>query len=607
MLGFPETLLVVVAICGVLSIDSKALNEYSCNKDTPALSKSLVPQVSVVMCWREGAMTSPRALREILEHDQEYSFEVIYVHVDLALWRDTLKSVCQLQREFGHDRLRIVTTTPHAMPDKYVMFHRGAEFARSRYVLFSENNSLGFDDKEVAQLLAAMKSTRPTPSVLTTSVYAIQDGAIHYHHPAMQITLKRTAIGLVMAWTGFNGRVDADQNKAHTKFTNSANFTIRAADLVEPHTFMVDTAMLNLSATFDSSPFVAALFGLSAWRSSGINPAIAANVETTYEYPQEDLHVLDVPIVITRWAVHESLTSVAYLERRWGVLYKNQCGQSWHTVVAINGKRFERQEWRELERPATAVIVSALYFYALHMTHLTCHITWRNGTKSVLADNTAGELLMSLSVLTEDIDANRVEAIDAYATQRHVAVPALREEHNGDAEWLAGAVKVVHAPRFTSTITASNCNHCLFRPIFARLTLGAQIATNDHNLEQVIERVLNAAFLVQSDAEHRYAYFMLRLTNTTYRADQAIEKLDQRLVAAALGRLERIRIKMPDAVAGKWDRFNLEPTASDQNDAIPLLRGDLKVDRVGLPYFKPSNVRDTIEQFYLENSIDIAN
>jgi hypothetical protein len=588
--------LVLFAICG-----ADKLTEYSCGGNVAALSKSRQPRVSVVVCWREGAMIGPRALREILEHDQDYAFEVIYVHVDLALWRDVLKSACALQREFGHERLRIVTTTPHAMPDKFAMFRLGGTFARSRYVLFSENNSLGFDDKQVAQLVAAMTSTRPTPSVLTSVVRAIQDGEIHDHHPAMRIVLKATSNGWVLEWSGFSGREDASENQAHTHFVNSANFTVRAADLVEPHTFLIDTETTSLAGAFDSASHVSVMFGLAAWRSSGIQPAIAANVKTNYLYPQEDLHLLDLPIVITIWAAYEALASVAYLEKRWRVIYRNQCGQSWHTAVALNGKRFARHQWPDLERPATGVIVSALYFFALHVTHLTCHVTWRNGTRTVF-ENTATELLLSLSALTDDIDANRIDAIDAYPAQRHIPVPALRAEHDGDAEWLRDVVVSQPTQSFISS-TAPDCSHCLFRPILARLTLLTVRTSYDDALVQKIGELVDASFLVQSDSEHRYVYFMVKGRQSAA-VDRAIASLDERLVAAQLGRLERVRIKMPKAIGGKWSRFNFETLASDESDVIPLFRRSLQVDWIGLPHRGRSRVRDQIEHFYLENSID---
>jgi hypothetical protein len=77
-------------------------------------------------------------------------------------------------------------------------------------------------------LAAAMKSTQPTPSILTTVVHAISNGKAIDHHPAMRITLHNTKVGWVLVWTGFDGRTHARANEAHTHFINSAGFVVRA-------------------------------------------------------------------------------------------------------------------------------------------------------------------------------------------------------------------------------------------------------------------------------------------------------------------------------------------------------------------------------------------
>lgn len=222
------------------------------------------------------------------------------------------------------------------------------------------------------------------------------------------------------------------------------------------------------------------------------------------------MHILDVPIVIARWAIHESLSSVRYLEKRWGALYRNQCGQSWHTASALKNGRFLRSQWPELERRATSVIVSAMWFYAFHITHVSCRITWQNGTESTLASAPASELLMSLSELTDDIDTGRIVAIDAFAAQNHVREPTLLPEHVGDDLWLQARVASARdAPQVTRN-TFPNANHCLYRPVLVRLTQNILARRTDIALDRVIARLLKIAILVQRDGDTRHALVSVR-------------------------------------------------------------------------------------------------
>jgi hypothetical protein len=610
-------MIVLVFLIFTLTHWVAAIQEYNCDaKSSTANTNSLQnsaqiqPQISVIVCWRESVMVTPRVLREILEHDVDSAFEVIYVHVDLAIWRSVLDAACDMQREFGSQKLRIVTTPEHVFPDKFTMFRRGAAFARSSYVLFNENNSLGFDDKQVAKMLAVMKSTKPTPSILTSVVFAIVQGKPVDHHPAMRIVVHSTDRGTILRWTGFDGRPDDTEHEQHTFFRNSNNYTVLGADLVEPHTFLIDTTATNVSAVFDSAPHVAVMIGVAAWRSSGRQPAIASDVKTTYLYPQEELHILDVPIVIARWAIHESLSSVRYLEKRWGALYKNQCGQTWHTVSALNYRRFLRAKWPELGRRATSVILSAMWLYVFHITHVSCRITWRNGTESTLARATASELLMSLSELTDDIDTRRIVSIDAYAEQNHVVEPTLQPHHVGDDLWLRARVKHANDIPRLYKYAFPDANHCMYRPVFVRLTCSVGRRANVA-LDSLIDRLMSIALVVQSDGDELHALVSVRSASMDD-MELWIEQTDSSLRASGIGRLERVRIKMGPPVNGngKWAFFNATiafPPASDETSAIPLLRPGMLVDSIGpgRQVMWSVSSRDVIERWFQMASVDV--
>jgi hypothetical protein len=140
------------------------------------------------------------------------------------------------------------------------------------------------------------------------------------------------------------------------------------------------------------------------------------------------------------------------------------------------------------------------------------------------------------------------------------------------------------------------------------LTLSATLASDDAELSSVVAGLLNNAFLVQSDGEkqQRYAYFILKGSSSAA-IDEAIGRLDRRMIAARIGRAQRIRIAMPPPLEGKWTRFNLETPASNDSDAVPLFRKQLMVERLGLPRRRLNPRRyDKIEEFYLANSLDVS-
>ena len=59
------------------------------------------------------------------------------------------------------------------------------------------------------------------------------------HHPAMFVKLRHQE-GLsrpIFYWGGFDGY---DVGTARNPFVNSAGYTVKAADTVEPHTFLID-------------------------------------------------------------------------------------------------------------------------------------------------------------------------------------------------------------------------------------------------------------------------------------------------------------------------------------------------------------------------------
>jgi hypothetical protein len=605
-------LLLILIVSTVFGGDGDMLKEFNCGKGDSHRS-TVVPSVSVVVCWREGAMLTARALRELLEHDDEFVFEVIYVHVDLALWKGVLGDACALQERFGAHKLRIVTSREHVFPEKFDMYRHGAAFARSTFVLFSDNNSLGFDDKEVAQIVAAMKSTRPTPALLTNEVHAIVGGKPINHNHAKRVYFHDSPFGKALRWVDFEGRRDNSEHKMHTVFANDGGFDVLGSDLVEPHTFLVDSRVTNLTALFDTqSSRIDIIVGINAWRVAGRQSAVVNNITTWYLYPEEFLPLLDVPVVIARWAVYESITSVRYLEKRWGTLYRHQCGQSWHTAKAFDNKRFLRADWPELDRPSVAVIVSTMWLYVLHVTHVTCRIEWSDGTKSVLEDKPASELIMSLSELTDDIDKGRIVAIDAFASQRHAPVPELQSGQAGDGRWLADHVEVRKIPKPRHIFAFSDANHCIFRPVLARMSLhGAE--PSDAALRAVVDAALQASFLVQRSGDERFAYFAVRGTSVGA-IEKTIEQLDRRLADARIGGIERVRVKLPPPVFGKWSYFNDTgsmgvPPAIDEHDAIPILRGGksrLEVESIGFGTLSQPEVgfRDFIEEWYLKIAME---
>lgn len=568
-----------------------------------------VPVVSVVVCWREGAMLTPRALRELLAHDSETSFEVIYVHIDLALWRDVLRAACALQSEFGAQRLRIVKTREHEFPEKFLLYQLGASFARSRFVIFSDNNSLGFDDKEIAQLLQAIKSTHPTPAMLTNEVLSYANGTFINHFHAKIAYFVRTPGSFeldALKWTEFEGRRDNSSNALHTVFSNDAGFDIRSSDLVEPHTFIVDTHAIDLGQMFTPAMSrVDVMLGINAWRAADRQSAIVNNITTHYLYPEVDLHVLDIPIVIARWAPYECSTSVRFLEKRWGMLYVHQCGHMWHMGKALDNQRFTRQQWPELERRATAVIVSAMWFYVVQATHMLCRVKWRDARETTIASRGATEMLMALSALSDEIDSGRVVSIDAFASQLHAPAPELAPEMANDAAWLKERLQLRMVPKRSYRLVFDNANHCMFRPVLMQLTLTG----NHDNSITAVDKILEAAFVVQSDVGgERRAYFVIRGA-TMAAIEQTVERLDRRLRDAAVGRLERVRVKLQEPVHGKWTMMNESlavPPAIDTSDAIPLLRAASQVDSVGVGPLPKPHVRfhDYIEEWHIKIAVD---
>jgi hypothetical protein len=495
------------------------------------------------------------------------------------------------------------------------LYQRGAAFARSRHVIFSDNNSLGFDDREIAQLLAAMKSTHPTPAMLTNEVLSYANGTFINHFHAKVVYRCPSAFGSVEAlkWTEFEGRRDNLTNSLHTVFTNDAGFDIRSSDLVEPHTFIVDTHATDLSRMFTAAMSrVDVMLGINAWRAADRQPAIVNNITTHYFYPEVDLQLLDIPIVIARWAVYEGTASVRFLEQRWGMLYAHQCGQMWHMGKALDNQRFTRQQWPELENRATAVIVSAMWFYVVQATHMDCRVAWRDGRQTTIANRTATEMLMSLSALTDDIDSGRVVSIDAFASQLHAPAPVLARDMADDAAWLKQRLQFRNPPKPRYIFTFENANHCMFRPLLMQLTLTAPLPNDnddDAALSRAVSNILQAAFVVQSDVGgERRAFFVVRGT-TMAAIEQSVERLDRRLGETGVGGIRRVRVKLQAPVYGKWTMLNMSlavPPAIDAKDAIPLLRATSKVDSVGIGTLPKPDVHfnDYVEEWHIKIAMD---
>jgi hypothetical protein len=607
------TVVLVFALFFILTLSQSQheLTEYNCpGVSTVNSGGSRAPQVSVVVCWREGAMLSARTLRELLEHDTDTLFEVIYVHVDLALWRPVLSAACDLQTEFGRRKLRIVKTQEHVFPEKFLLYQRGAAFAQSRFVVFSDNNSLGFDDKEIAQMLAAIKSTHPTPAMLTNEVMSYANGTFVNHFHAKLVYRYSSPFGMeVLRWTEFEGRRDNLTNSLHTVYTNDGGFDIRSSDLVEPHTFIVDTHATNLSIMFaPATSRVDVMLGINAWRAANRQPAIVNNITTHYLYPEVDLQLLDVPLVIARWAIYECTASVRFLEKRWDALYAHQCGAQWHMGKALDSQRFTRERWPELENRATGVIVSAMWFFVVQATHMDLRVSWRDGRETTIANRTATETLMSLSALAQDIDSGNIVAIDALAAQLHTAEPVLAPELAADADWLRQRLQFRVVPRLRRIFTFENANHCMFRPVLMQLTLKSRRAL-DPALSGAVSNILETAFIIQSDTGgERRAFFVVR-GSTMAAIEQTVERLDRRLSDAGIGRLQRVRVKLQAPVYGKWTTLNNSlavPPAIDAKDPIPLLRASSKVDSVGVgPLPKPTVFyHDFIEEWQIKIAID---
>jgi hypothetical protein len=114
---------------------------------------------------------------------------IIYFHIDLLLFKPTLKEVEGIRDRVGHDLLSIVLMED-GWPTMHDCLHKGLEMATTKYVLFHKNNNLGAQKGWLTKLVTTMEYAEPRPILLSPAVNVVhRRGKVEDHGAAMDITL----------------------------------------------------------------------------------------------------------------------------------------------------------------------------------------------------------------------------------------------------------------------------------------------------------------------------------------------------------------------------------------------------------------------------------